>query len=680
MPDAPAEIQPTDILLDREHDATLSIQMGGNNAQREMEAANARSTRINEIVQNNPDNLRAVFVSESSPPDYTEADFDATIGKLKSTEGNANTDSRIKTLEEDIEPLAAYLEAVRKSKLEGITLDKALGSDAETTKSKVAATLIHRGRLLEKFPEIAEAYRNEVDRLKFVEQLIARDPRFVSEMARELSEIRDEAKELDETTSDPKRLSEQKTTLDELQTSLVTQIQKTLEDHGLDQAGQEEIKNLIEMGMDPQSIIEMAKVNLKLDPTFERYSDLKEAYDVQRIEKETYEKLIADEKANTDSKGKPKRPDEIKRLQDLLIQANGRMETVRNHMMAEQNAYTLRTETTKEDFEGKYQKHLIKASLLRENGPLAKLIEASTKNQSKITELGSQIEQAKSNPEKEDAEKKKAELIRRLEASVDKAMAQFLTKKYDDYLSRQNIMVDAAIKEAEKDNEPNMANMTRRLQESMDIWSHFDTGTRKIVRNRTQLGTDIKNLVTYASEGPDGIRRMIAEKVEFKEDKGELNDHLAGEFGGEGATYDSLSAFDKAKVDSLAVQRRNEFDRLVTEQGDAFTKRLLAEYAANRGVIDKLTEVGYLSLNNDEINILNSQFGPLMDQELSRTGILAMLKEKGINMGPKTRLTLFLLILLGGAAAISAIGVAPAAVMAGQAAKEVGTATWKGWA
>lgn len=675
MPDATARETSTDILVSGEHEIgdVLAGRWAVSESDKRLAAARVKRDRVNELSQANPNNLKEELTQTASLPEYSTTELDETREGLKTTE----TDYRLEQIATDLESLAQYLTASAESQMKGIPLDRALGRSAIDIKSAVGALLVDRGRLLEKFPDLKESYEGGGPELNvLIEALIARDPRFQLEIARVLSGIHAEATKLKsgEGSEEKSKLDTQKGSLEKLQDSLVAQIKSSFGTR-LTTEQQDQIAKLIEAGNDMPTIIESLRVELKIENFFDDYKKFESSNRQHIAEEEEFQKQLDVENANIDPKtGSTRRPHEITRLAGLVAQARARSNMAKASMNSHKDAYKAsHPGITDEQFLGKYQEHISTTSLIEDGGPIAKTVDTAVRNQAKLAGLESQIKALENTPGNEDVKKKRADLLKRLETSVDTAMSSFLEQKYNDYVSGQNILTEAAVKEAEKQNKDWKAGALKSLKASMDAWSHFNPTTRKFERNKDKISASVRTLIENSASGEDGSRQMIAEAAGFNLDEKALKKNIANELyaaiGGVPIPYESLSVEEKTKVDEIARQRTKEFEEIFAEHGENYKKRLFTELNSARGFADKIG-AGKLFLTNDETALLNKQFGPMMEKALENSGAMQTLREKGINPSAKMKWAMFLMIMLG--VGIAGVVVAPTVVATGAAIKTLG--------
>jgi len=698
MPDAPTlEVKPADVLASIPHKAEKPLFATGatgevKEAQDILTAATEKTAKINEAREKDPINFKANLEAAVVPPDFT----DSQMGEIATALGvDIKTDG---TITNELQPIAQYLEASRSALLKGSDITTELKEaklNAEEIQKKVAEILINRGRLLEKFPILKVAFEGTAnqDALNtFIEQAFARDPRFQKEMANVLTEIQNRAKGIESSgeSEEKTKLEQQKEPLTTLQESFLNQITSAFGKR-LNESQQAEVRKLIEVGADAQAVMSSLEIQLGMDDLFNKYKKYDDTYTQYESELNSLDQAYNSEPpVLKDNKGNERPNPQKENLRRQRTAAQTSMENAASMMASVQSSYQItHPEVNSYDlFLEKFNEHQNTKSLIDENGSVTKLIDSAVGNQERINALNEQIRQLGEGPKNAEVEKTKNDLIKQLEASVDTAMSKFLAEKYNNYISNQNILIDAAVKEAEKQQKTWKVGALKQIRLKMDKWRKFENG--KFTRNSAEIGISAKSLAEQTAKGEDGVRNMIAETVGFQLDPEQLKDEIAKELIPLSSDYSSLSTEDKEKEDALrnyanlspedkikadkiAELRTKEFEEIMSEQGENFQKTLFVELSAARGFKDRIGR-GNLSLTNDEVEILNRQFGPMMEKTLENSSIFKELKKKGIIPNTKTKWAIYIAILLG--LGIAAVGISPAAVAAAGAAKGIGGAAW----
>lgn len=675
MPDtATLEAKPAEVLASAPHKVEAPTFTGGDAAkQAEITAAHERAVKINELREKNTGRFKDIIGEASRPPDFTETQLSEASEKLKTT----NNQTRINAIQADLTPMVLYLEAVRKSQLKGTTLETELGADAGNIMLNTADVLIKRGRLLEKFPQLQEAYGNadSPELASYIESLIARDPRFQAEMSKTLESIHKESKRLESLADNPetKKLKENKEAFEKRKTAQADAIKRSLKAMGLEDPAIEDLLKNIDAGVSNKSIRLQAEQELVKENGIEdRYPQLNDyAFALSRVDEA--DATLRQKREELDRLGTGRNRDGARA--DILMKEIARLERDLPSFQGQADAHKLNIRSAsypEADFNRDFVTLNRIKGLVSEGSALTSNIEDYRENDSKISEIEGQIkalEPAKSEEEKAKTEQEREALLKRLEASVDTAMSAFLKQKYEDYVSDQNILLNASIKEADTHNKDWKAGGLKNLKTYMDKWSKYENGSYK--RDAKEIGLSIKDLADKSADGESGTRKIIAELSGFQLDPEKLKDSVASEITGTTTAYSALNTEQKAKADKIAETRTVEFEEIMAEHGEKFKERLFTEYNAASGFFDKIG-VGSLKLTEDQQAILNREFSSI-DKKLEESGFWKSLKEKGWD-GKKKHWIIALLLLLGGAVAVA--GIAPTAVAVGTAAKGIGGAAW----
>lgn len=709
MPDAPTapEINATQVLTQMEHKMSTPVFTSDTTGAKDIQKGIEEAQRALELSEKDPDKLRESLVGFQIAPEYTQADFEASAAAL-----NLPSD-----LKKELMNITKYLEAARTARLTGRSVAEVLGGDAADTQSEVADILIKRGNLKEKFPALTEAYDKDTDLKSFIEELLARDPRFQKRMVDKLIKISEDIKTQLKTTTETEEIKKLRIDKDVFEGRIPAQIEaikNTLKGIGLtEEEDIEELLKEVKSGVPIKSMLLKAEGMLvKVNGIQERYTDLKD-YTIKVSEVDTISAAIKGKKEELGRLGTGKGRDnqradmllkDIADLETQLPRAQGRADATRDSLVSQNY--------TQQQFEEDLRKFNKIKGATDENSALTSYINDYRENAEKVSELNSKIknmEPEKTPEEKAQEEKNKRELTRRLETAVGEAIAELLADKYDAYKNNQDLLIRAAIKDAEKHNKEFKAGALKRVKQEKESWSIFKNG--KFVRNPDAVVARLRQAAEISANGGDAKReilgeitgvsltldgmrdRMVAEKFPGKKyselnpvDRQNIDDgvearresHLKDTVASElppslkANTYDALSPEGKAAADKIIEQRTQEFNEILSEQGDSFMAGLFVEYSASIGLWDKLGR-GKLSLTKDEISQLNRVYSSLMDKEISQSSIGKLLREKALPDSKKKWL-LYIAILLG--LGIAAVGVAPTAAAVGAAAKGIGTTAW----
>lgn len=641
--------------------------------------AHEKAKSIEDARKEHPGSPLEVLGKITDVPEYTKDDLKLTVDAL----GSGAT--QLKTT---MEPIAQYLEAVKRSKRNGTELTTELRGNAVGIQEAVGKLLVDRGGLYEKFPYLKTAFASETDLYKYIEQNMARDPIFQREIVTTLNEIKTKAEAIKKTGSNAEDLTkakEGKDNLDKLQTSIKTRIEATLSAQGFTPDQITQMSTYIDLGDTPENVLRqarsIARANKNVDPALEKYSaNFAASEDVGR-EIQELENQLTNERANINTKNQaPNRPQEIQRLEALKKQAENRRDAAERNKTALKDSYIARfpdangNPMTDSEFVAKHQDYLAITAVFDTESPLLADFTVAIENQAKIKELGERIKQLGSNPEIATSENEKTEAIRQLEGVIDTAMAGFLTKRFHERTTDSDILLEASSKRAEKDGKIWKAGGIKSVKAVMDGWGKFDKKSREFKYDKTRIASTLGKLTELSADGSDGGRKFFADTVGYELDPKKFKDKIASEILDSSTTYESLTDAQKLDADTRMQQRTQDFESIYAEHSENFNKRLFESYFASKGFMDKIGQ-GKLSLTDDEAKILTKQFGSFMDNELESSGLMKALREKGIVPDSKLKLFLFLLAILG-IGAVATVGIAPAALAAASAAKGVGAAAW----
>ncbi len=673
-PEAP-KVKAADVIASADHkvEATGGISTATESG-RNLLASIDTKNKINELKAEKDGSLKDQVAKRKEVPDYTQEDF-------KKTSEALGVDTVLKA---DYEALAKYLEAIKKSSREGTPLTLPNGA-----RENIGRILYMRGGVSDKLSDFEDAFQgNKVAMYRFIEDSFGRDVRFQKEVVNALTTIRDGAEELKNTDSEEKTtLTTEQETLATFQATLLDQIRTTLARHlEEDQIGQ--IKKLIEVGSPPDTIVESIKMNMGYSVALEKYEEFDSSYSLHAEEEKIAEDALqkareALNNAAPNAKNRNALIANVSRYEGELAKARSRKTEAETSKNVRKSEYMAANGIPNDDPDKKFDKALqtfqTAKPLLENDGSLVRLLNTTARNQSRLSEIRSQIKQIDSNPENESSNKRRQELVGELEGAIDEAMAEFLSRRYEDAATDRDIELDEAKKKAEKDGKTWKAGALGDIKKLSSDIRKYDRKERKFVYNKDRMAGALRRLSEYSADGKDGSRQLFAETVGFKTDPEELKLDIVKQVWEDGATrddatYEGLTAEKQLEADSLLAQRTADFESLYAEQGESFKKTLFESYFANKGFMDKIGH-GKLSLTDDEVAILNKQFGSLMESELEKSGLMKTLKEKGIVPDSKLKILLALLAILG-IGAVAAVGIAPAAIATAGAAKGIGSAAW----
>lgn len=666
-PEAP-KVKAADVIASADHkvEATGGISTATESG-RNLLASIDTKDKINELKAEKDGSLKDQVAKRKEVPDYTQEDF-------KKTSEALGVDTVLKA---DYEALAKYLEAIKKSSREGTPLTLPNGA-----RENIGRILYMRGGVSDKLSDFEDAFQgNKVAMYRFIEDSFGRDTGFQREIVRVLQRIKTESRGIESTqeSDEVKKLKENRSTIDARAQARFDSIKRSLA--SLDTPTIESIKKGLDAGLPTKSsLLEIEDGLVKSNGLEDKYFSLKD-YSLQLqqadIIKSTLKQKRAD-KANLESVP-PKNRNNAKI--NALTQEIARLEvdepSARNQakIMKEQMLTADYTEDSFNQDLGKYRKI---QGTIGEGSAITTYLEEYKELKTTIDNLDAQIKslEALTTPEKAaEQEELKKKLQGELEGAIDEAMAEFLSRRYEDAATDRDIELDEAKKKAEKDGKTWKAGALGEIKKLFSDIRKYDKKERKFVYNKDRMAGTLRRLSEYSADGKDGSRQLFAETVGFKIDPDELKEQIAQQVGrSPDATYEGLTEQQKLDADSLIAQRTADFESLYAEHGESFKKTLFESYFANKGFMDKIGH-GKLSLTDDEVAILNKQFGSLMESELEKSGLMKTLKEKGIVPDSKLKILLALLAILG-IGAVAAVGIAPAAIATAGAAKGIGSAAW----
>jgi len=684
MPDTATapEIKPTEILASTQREVQTPTFAGTETeAQKKLREAHEKAGKIRELQSQHPEDLKKQLVEVTEVGSFSEQDLESTKSLLSSEQA--------KTAAEGITPLIKYLEAARKARINRSEVATELGANADEILKKTAELLITRGNLLEKFSDLKDAFEGNDNALRgHVEDLIARDPRFQNELVKELKRIRDEAHE--NLRSDPQaeeleRTKTEKGDVEELQDQQTEIIKTQLEARSVPADRIDAILKTINTGDAGFAI--SRTVDSIIDASGIQNVSYLDAYrqDASAVRTAETERTQLEQQLNQARRGKqnPQTAELIKSLDDQILRKGSAIDDLKQKQGDRKNNYESTFNVDDAGFEAQLQSLDEARAMLNPENSLNRAIQYATSNGQRLKELTRQVSTLESNTELTQRvaqrENDREKLSSALENAVGTAIGRFLEKKYDDYVSSQNVLIRASEKEAEKKGEKWLAESTKKLKEAMDKWGKFNPKTRKMELDRGNIGKSIRELAANSATGEDGSRKNVAKIVNFELDPEKAREQIAIDIKGEGTTFDSLTDIEKANAEALLKKRTADFEKLYSEHGVSYKERLTAAFFEARRAHDINflgKNLGELSLTGDEWKILDSQFGLLIEQKLqsSKDGqkVMQDLRERGIVPDKKLKWLLWILLTLGvGAAGFVA---APAAAAAIGAVKSAGSA------
>lgn len=248
-----------------------------------------------------------------------------------------------------------------------------------------------------------------------------------------------------------------------------------------------------------------------------------------------------------------------------------------------------------------------------------------------------------------------SDVIHRLENVLAESVLDLTEERYDEMVEAQNLALQQAETDAEKNGDTEKKNAYRRLKERMkqDEIMKTNERTRKRYRDQAAMARRVKDAkyLLYHGEADEGVRKLIMRDMEIKKPDG--------------------TVYNQWEIDQLDLETLDEKQKALVEEaygkfGEEYKRRIFTEFFMSRGIIDKLG-IGNLSLKDHEWALMQQYYGEFIDSSINASDpakkYLAELKEKNITLDSRRRLVLFLLGLLGLAGVtVAASTVSPAPV------------------
>lgn len=626
--------------------------------------------------RDHPTDLKAAMTDVSKPAEFTMEDSDELTDIL-----TKNSVDRGKKAFKDLDKLIKYNNAARVTESKNGNLnaiDIGLGRSWEAVRNDVVKILVNEGKLLDKFPGLKEAATDD-SRIILIEEVFARDPRLQSIISEKLAEILEEARsklEPDSSIADLEKHNKSLEPISKLQEATLNRLGSTLSAESVSVDQFKQIEELVKLGETPDRVMRqvasMIKSNKNIDPNLESYRVDEDTKNLHQKEADDFGVNLQLVKADVDNKGNIKKPSEVLRLEALVRQAENRRDAADRNMEAKKNAYKARHSIPDDNvFNSKYQEFVSTTSMLKEGSPLLADITAAVENQTHIKTLNDSIRAIETNPETkaklEIYRKNKEDISHRIENVVSSSVGEFLDKKFEDSITQEQTVLNAAAKEAAKKGEKAMEANIKLLKAQMAKFGHMDNG--KIKRDRGEIGDALKEYAFYTANGEkgDGEKHLIADVIGYNMDKDAEKDSISkATFAG--IEYKNLTDDQKKQVDADYDKKTADFNKLVTEHGDAYMKSLVSNFVAARGVMDRTVfgkAMGDLALKSDEWETTYNSLSTLIDKELENNteakGRMKSLMEKGVVPDKKMKWLIFLSIILG-LGAVGGLAILPAAI------------------
>jgi len=631
---------------------------------RESEARNKKIQDLKNAEGESPEAALASLGKKAEVPEYTQRDLSETITAVGKPAG----------LEATLKPIAQYLEAIKLSQRQGTDLNTELDKISDI-RQEIGKLILNRGGLFEKFPVLKTAFGgNETAAATYIEQNLGRDSIFQKTIVKELTEIHDAAKDLPppgKEAEELKKLTDNRDKIKDVRDQQIDSFKQKLAAEDLtDPAIIEDILKSVNAG-DPNLTLSntvdaiIKAKGIQSIPWLESYTKQESIVNTEQNRKRGLEAQLNTETA----KGQKANTTRVTDLRNQIQQADTDItaaETARNNT---KKHYMDTFSIDDAKFTNQLQGLQSAKDLKDPQSSISQTINFIHSSDQKFNEAQAQVDAVENNPEVaqkiKEANKARQDLLRRLEGVVDTAVAETLTQRYNKLVEDNNILLEASKKKAEKSGKTWKAGGIDRIKNLSKSMGEYNPKTRKFEYKPENIGKIAHNLATYSAEGENGTRVMFAKEIGFKLDPQELKDSVASEIL-RNRKYDELTPEQKLDADNIIQQRTVDFEAIYAEHSENFNKRVFETFAASRGFMDKIGK-GNLSLSDDEIRILNKQFGTLMDSELEKTGLKKALKEMGAENNGKLKILLAILAIL--AASVTITAAAPAVMAAGAAAK-----------
>ncbi len=625
--------------------------------------------------RDNPANLEKSMGEISTTESFTQADLDEIKAKLEL----GDDDPTYKRLSS----FASYLGAARQAETNGTNVEIELGGSWNSVRDAVVEGIIRDGKLLDKFPELSDI-TNPDEQKAYVEIVLARDPRLHNEIAQRVNAVLTGVKKdlpTDAENNERENLSKQNEAYGAVKTTVLESLSAVLSSENLPPEKIEHIKKLIEAGLDTETIlITLEDTLIEAKGIKDIYFNLAE-YNNALIYTAAIDQEIKDIDARLDSLPDTKQnQDEKRRLQHRRDGLSGQIKAGATEDVDDAKKVFTDKGMTEDQVNDALTKYKQVARTTKLDGNTSKQIKQLVENEAKVKSATRELEKFDSDPDKKAKTEKRAadkeKFKKDLQEALGKAVAGFLTKKFNDAASDQRIILTAAQKEAEKNGEKWSADALKTINNVLNgttvggvrtdgRWSTYNEATGKWTFEQAQLATDGGMLAARHARGEDGGRELMASFIGYSLDEAtEKNKIAASQFGGR--AYDALSDAEKVQADTVFNKRRADFDKLYNEQGDTIKNRFVTDLFRARGFTDKkILGVGLggdLILTKEQYVLLNSYFGETMEKGLKNSkdaqkGLKA-LQEKGIIPDSKLKWLIYILLALGGAAALGTAGAA----------------------
>lgn len=272
--------------------------------------------------------------------------------------------------------------------------------------------------------------------------------------------------------------------------------------------------------------------------------------------------------------------------------------------------------------------------------------------------ITSQIKDADSTQEamreRSDRLSAEAQLITELEGVLSSSVEDVLVDRHQELVRLEGVRLDKAIEAAGKSGDKWKEYALKKLKLTTKTrW--IDMRKPKTKVNRDAIQQDGRK---FAQDGEDGAKQVFAESVNFNLTESAEKAIIQRELGYTGI----ITPEKQGEIDRRYIDRRDRFNALYEEEGDAFKTKFMKDLFTARTLKNKL---GFSAdiLSNNEWKMLSENFDELITKglEASKEGKAAMekLREAGINVAPDKKMKWWLWMLLG-VAGVAGVGAAAA--------------------
>lgn len=544
--------------------------------------------------------------------------------------------------------------------------------------------LLHNENVSDTFGDLLTNVGDKDKQRLLIEETLAKDPGLRTEMARKMEDIRKRAEALPPAIEEDKPLTDARDVIavaKEHERYTKAQVQQLI----LSVVGKDKAGNLLITGPELAGILGKIDHNLQFDGAVSSDATLtavKGQIEAVLALRDPNYKLHYDRNRSLAK---------ISQLEEDIKEAKGELGTVRRlasavvetkdvkaleaqiateKAIAETNKKALRALPEDEQDALEYKINMIDGigrntkTGDRFDSPLANHLDVLLRNKQAASEASKYIhtrEHSMTSAEKaQRAVRERAEsaLLDELENVVSESVEKVI-------LERAAALGEIEIDETNQEN----AKRFKKIEERMKQWSTLDNKKRKVVRDRAEIGTDIREVARFGNEG---IQRLILR------DMFQNLDVLKDSQGNDVRLPDGrIASWDTIGLDALPSDIKPLLDEAMTKYGEKYTQKLFTDYFAARGIKDRSFKgpMGFemttgIALKEYEWTNLAETYADkltvALDKSNPRTSeAYKKLIEQGI--APDSKKGKVLLAVLLGILAPAAIGVGVAAALPGAA-------------